>query len=112
MPSTTSPLDPVPAPEALKERMTAWRTAHPRATFAEMEVEATRQVAALRAELLAVALAAGAEETTPTCPTCDRVMQRIGMHQRTLTVSEAERVTVTGRRYRCSACGTELFPPR
>ncbi len=34
-----SPLDCMPAPEILTEQMTAWRRAHPRATFAEMEGE-------------------------------------------------------------------------
>ncbi len=111
MPPTANPLAPVPAPGALKERMTAWRTAHPQATFAEMEVEATRQVAALRAELIAVALAAGEPETAPTCAACGWIMLRVGTRQRTLTVSADERVTVTGQRYRCRGCGTERFPP-
>lgn len=39
--------DAVPAPETMQARMTGWRAAHPRATFAEIEGEATRQVAAL-----------------------------------------------------------------
>ncbi len=112
MPRTPSPLDPVPAPDALTERMTAWRTAHPQATFAAMEVEATRQVAALRAALIAVALAVGEPETAPACATCGATMQRVGSRQRTITTSGPERVTVRGGRYRCPACRTERFPPR
>lgn len=36
--------------------MRAWRVAHPRATFLQIEEEATRQVAALRATLIQDAL--------------------------------------------------------
>lgn len=112
MPRAADPLQPVPVPADLHERMTAWRRAHPQATFADLEGEATRQVAALRAELIAVALAAGEPETAPACPTCGAIMQRVGERTRTVTTSGPERVDVTGGRYRCSACGAELFPPR
>lgn len=112
MPRVVDPLNPVPVPTELRERMTAWRQAHPTATFADMEGEATRQVAALRAELIAVALAAGEPETAPTCPACGGPTQRVGERTRTVTTSGPERVTVTGGRYRCSTCGAELSPPR
>ncbi len=112
MPHATDPLHPVPLPADLQARMTAWRRAHPTATFADMEGEATRQVAALRAELIAVALATGEPETAPACPACDAVMQRVGTQTRTVTTSGPERVTVRSGRYRCSACGAELSPPR
>lgn len=112
MPRDDSPLDRIPAPDALKDRMTAWRQAHPRATVAEMEVEATRQLAALRAELIAVALDAGEPETAPACASCGTPMQRVGNQARTITTSGPETITVRGGRYRCSACGAELSPPR
>jgi hypothetical protein len=112
MPRATDRLDPVPPPADLTARMTAWRQAHPQATFADMEREATRQVSALRAELIAVAIAAGEPETAPACPTCAQPMVRVGDRTRTITTSGAEPVTVTGGRYRCSVCGAELFPPR
>jgi YgiT-type zinc finger domain-containing protein len=112
MPQPADPLAPSPDPADLRARMTAWRQAHPQATFADMEVEATRQLAALRAELIAVALAAGEPETAPVCPACGTATQRVGERTRTVTTSGAERVTVTGGRYRCPACGAELFPPR
>lgn len=112
MPRAADCLHPVPVPADLQARMTAWRRAHPAATFADMEGEATRQVAALRAELIAVALAAGEPETAPACLTCGARMHRVGEQTRTVTTSGPEPVTVTGGRYRCSACGTELSPPR
>lgn len=107
-----SPAVPVPdAASALVTAMRAWRTAHPQATFAEIESEATRQVAGLRRDLIAAALDETEPAEAPVCPDCGRPMVRNGTRRRTLTTSGAERVTVTGRRYRCSACGTELFPP-
>ncbi|MDQ3655207.1 MAG: hypothetical protein M3457_09020 [Chloroflexota bacterium] len=110
--------DPIPAPDApdapdaLKARMTDWRQAHPRATFADLEIEATRQVAALRAELIGVALAAGDPATAPACPTCAATLVRVGTRTRTITTSQSAPVTVAGGRSRCSACGAELSPPR
>lgn len=112
MPCSSDPLDPVVDGAALRDRMTAWRQAHPTATFAEMEEEAERQVAVLRAELIAVAVAAGVPETAPVCPACGAPMQRVGQRTRTVLTRGAVPVTITGGRYRCSACGAELSPPR
>lgn len=99
------------APPAMRAAMREWRTAHPHATFADIEVEAMRQVAALRTELIAAALDADEPVSAPACPSCGRVMGRNGMRTRTIITSQQEPVELTGHRYRCSACGTELFPP-
>jgi len=112
MSCTLPTLDPMPVPDALIVRMTAWRQAHPQATFRDLEIEATRQVATLRAALIAVALTTGEAVTAPDCPTCGTTMRRVGTRRRTITTSQAESVTVAGVRYRCSACGAELPPPR
>jgi YgiT-type zinc finger domain-containing protein len=103
---------PVDPPASLLETMRAWSVAHPQATFAEIEVEGTRQVAAVRTALIGAALASRDAAPAPECPACGRTMIRNGTRTRTLTTSHAERVTLTGPRYRCPACGTELFPPR
>jgi len=109
MPARTD--HPVPlAPPALLDTMRAWRAAHPAATFADIEREAMQQVAALQAELIAAALDA-TPDAAPTCPDCGRVMARNGTRSRTIATGHAEAVTLTGPRYRCSACGAELFPP-
>jgi len=99
------------ADAAVMEGMRDWRAAHPQATFAEIEVEATRQVAALRATLIAAALETGEPDTAPDCAACGRTMTRAGTATRKIITSHHERVTVTGHRYRCSTCGVELFPP-
>ncbi len=92
--------------------MRAWRAAHPTATFAEIEREATRQVASLRAALIATALEHDISDVAPTCEACARSMLRAGTRTRTVITDQQERITVTGQRYRCSACGAELSPPR
>ncbi|MGH2532130.1 MAG: hypothetical protein ACRDJW_07450 [Thermomicrobiales bacterium] len=97
---------------SLTEALRAWRVAHPRATFAEIEVEAMRQVAALRSALIATALAADATASAPVCEACGEVMVRHGSRTRMIVTSQQERVPITGRRYRCPARGTEHFPPR
>lgn len=94
------------------EGMRAWRAAHPTATFAEIEREATRQVASLRAALIATALEQDSPDVAPICETCARSMVRAGTRTRTIITDQQERITVTGQRYRCSACGADLFPPR
>lgn len=101
-----------PAAPSVRESMRAWRADHPHATFAEIEVEATHQVAALRAALITDALATGDAVTAPTCGTCGRAMVRNGIHTRAIITSHQEPVRVTGYRYRCSVCGTALSPPR
>lgn len=112
MPRTQSPLETGPDPSDLKAQIMRWRVAHPQATFAEIEIAATRQLAALRADLIAHVLAACEPEAAPSCPTCSGTMHRVGTQTRTVTTSGPAEVTVTGKRYRCSACGAELSPPR
>jgi hypothetical protein len=100
------------ASPAMLDMMRIWRAAHPQATFAEIEVEAMRQVAARQAELIATALAVDEPDDAPTCDLCGRVMARNGTRRRTIVTGQQERVTIHGQRYRCSVCGTELSPPR
>jgi hypothetical protein len=110
MPTRTEQAESGASP-AMLATMRAWRAAHPRATFAEIEREAMRQVAALRTELIATALTVDEPEQAPRCTACGQAMVRNGTHTRLIVTSQQERVPITGHRYRCSACGAELFPP-
>lgn len=109
-----APTDPpaVTRAPALTDAIRAWSATHPQATFAEIEREVMRQVAALQTDLIATAVAARDPAAPPTCPTCGQAMGRNGPHIRTLVTRHQEEVTVQGQRYRCAGCGTELSPPR
>lgn len=111
MPARPDPTKPSASP-AMLATMRAWRATHRTATFAEIEVEAMRQVATLRTDLIAAALEADATAPAPPCPLCGRDMGRNGTRTRTIITSQQEPVTLTGHRYRCSVCGIELSPPR
>jgi YgiT-type zinc finger domain-containing protein len=96
-----------------------WRTAHPTATFAEIQAAVDERVDRLRATLLqevalASAAAEGAERTTmerPACAACGERMTPRGTRERTLTVQGDEAVTLSRSYWVCPACGTGLFPP-
>lgn len=90
-----------------------WRTAHPTATFAEIEAATDAHLAAVRARLLRdVALASAAVTTPVTCPACGARMQARGKETRTLVTAHAQAVPLTRARTVCPACGVGLFPPR
>ncbi len=111
MPASSDESRPGASPVML-DAMRTWRATHPQATFAEIEGEARRQVAVLQAELIATALAVDDPAAVPTCDACGRAMVRNGSRRRTIVTDQAQRVTLAGPRYRCAACGAELFPPR
>lgn len=113
------PMNPIPPSAAAvlaaaQAELQAWRTAHPAATFYEIEVTTERCLARVRAALVAEVVQAGAGATTecPVCPTCGEPMQQVGQQKRTITLAYDEAVTLQGPRYRCPACRTGLFPPR
>lgn len=82
------------------------RTAHPRATFDEIETAVDGEMQRVRARLVAEAAHGAA------APTGGEMMQARGSRVRTLTVGGDQPVTLR-RSYRvCPACGTGLFPPR
>ena len=90
----------------------AWRTAHPRATLAQIEVEVDRRLAAARARLVeAVAVAGPPEAAPPPCPECGGPMRWDGARTRRLTTTHDEAIALTRRYARCPACGAGLFPP-
>jgi len=103
---------PTSSSDPLFAAMHAWRAAHPRATLAEMEDEATRQVAGLRRDLMAAVLTPDEDVGPAPCPTCGQPMRPNGSATRTVTTQQGHPLVVQDTRLRCSACGTELSPPR
>ncbi|HET8645038.1 MAG TPA: hypothetical protein VFO85_06090 [Vicinamibacteria bacterium] len=104
--------------EVLSE-LQAWRAAPPRATLAEIEVEAEARVVRLRARLVEDTAQASpvrdwteeAGEAAPPCPTCGHALQARGGDTRRLTIPGDQAMALTRRYGTCSACGTGLFPP-
>ena len=95
----------------LRQGMLRWRRRHPEATLREIEEEADRHLSGLRAELVVATAQAELGETRPVCPTCGRAMQRVGRRTRRVTTTQNAALTLHGPGYRCSVCGTGLFPP-
>src|SRR5437660_4988740 len=78
--------------------MRDWRTAHPRATFAEIETALDERLQRLRAQMLAdTALASAtadlpalAPSERPTCASCATVLEARGQQTRTLLTQGGE----------------------
>ncbi len=100
-----------PAAAGVRERLRQWRAAHPQATLGDIEREADRQLAPVRAALIVETVQAGPSPPRPPCPRCGAAVQRVGTRRRTVVTAQEEPLTVEGPRYRCPACGAELFPP-
>ncbi|GHO79930.1 hypothetical protein KSD_97380 [Ktedonobacter sp. SOSP1-85] len=98
----------------------AWRKAHPKATFVEIEDEVHRRMVQLEAQLLQDAAlesssrewGRGSSEPAPTCPTCHVPLQARGKRSRTLQGNGGESVTLTRTYGTCPKCGESFFPPR
>lgn len=95
--------------------LSAWRDAHPRATFAEIEDAVEERLDALRGELItdlvAERAAAADGATRPACPLCERSMTRRGSVERTVTVRGNRTVPLRRAYFACPACGAGLSPP-
>lgn len=96
-----------------------WRAAHPKATFAEIQIAIDERLDRLRARLLQeVALtsqaAGGAELPTgerPVCPDCGERMAPRGTHEREVRVQGDQQVQLHRSYWVCPACRRGLFPP-
>jgi hypothetical protein len=103
---------------AVTAALADWRTAHPQATFAEIEAAVEAQLAPLRAQLIAAALppdpapATADEAARPTCPRCAVGLRDRGRHDRTVVVPGEASLTLRRTYWACPRCGEGLFPPR
>ena len=94
----------------------AWRRAHPKATWSEIEAAIDAELGPLRARLLGdTAMASDATDLRgerPRCPDCGEPLHAAGAHPRRLR-GESDLPLELERTYaRCPACGSGLFPPR
>jgi hypothetical protein len=97
----------------------AWRQAHPKATFVEIEAEVHQRLMQLEAQVLQdAALASESREWShtsgqagPVCPTCAIPLEARGEHQRTLQGNGGQSVQLERTYGTCPKCGAGLFPP-
>ena len=97
----------------------AWRKAHPKATFVEIEDEVHRRMMQLEAQLLQDAAQASSSQAwgkgtggeAPRCPTCQAPLQARGQQARTLQGNGGESVTERQHLWNLPELWGELFPP-
>lgn len=98
----------------------AWRQAHPKATFVEIEEQVHTRLMELEAQVLQEAASASesrewslsTETSAPLCPTCAVPLQSRGKRERTLRGNGGQSVTLKRTYGICPRCGAGLFPPR
>ena len=97
--------------------MRDWRTAHPSATFADLEVAVEQRLGVLRARMLEeAALTAGAAASAgdgagTRCELCGAPLAVRDTPTRTLRIPGDQRVRLTRPYLTCTTCGRGLFPP-
>lgn len=91
----------------------AWRSEHPRATFAEIEQALDERMNRLRAQMLADAVEMKREEVEAEakCPECGQPARGRGKKKRRLQTTGGESVLMEREHAICGACGRAFFPP-
>jgi hypothetical protein len=94
----------------------AWRRAHPRATWEEIESAIDAQFAPLRARVVGdtvlVSDAADLGTAPAPCPECGTPLQPAGRHRRRARTEGDVPIELERAYGRCPACGAGGFPPR
>src|SRR5487761_790965 len=102
----------------LRERLRAWRQAHPLATFDEIDAAVAHAYAALHAEVVAeLSGAATAQQAAVVmngqrCAQCQTPLQRRGQRTRTVRTRRGVEADLQRDYYVCPPCGVGVFPPR
>jgi YgiT-type zinc finger domain-containing protein len=99
--------------------MTAWRKAHPKATWAEIEAAVDEQINQVRAQLLEdlVQMEEGEDwrklppEERPRCATCGKPLSARGEQTRWIQTTGGEAIELRRPYGTCPACGVGFFPP-
>ena len=104
----------------VSRELSGWRTAHPRATLAEVEAAVAAATGRLQARYLTdlahTSAAANLEVVPaaerPACPTCGGRLEPRGQDVRSVLVARQTLPLELRRSYAvCAACGVGLFPP-
>jgi hypothetical protein len=100
--------------------LTEWRTAHPKATLAEIEQVVFEAMSRLQARVLSdLAHASGAADLSetpaaerPQCAACGGTLEPRGMREREVLPARQAKALRLRRSYGvCPTCGIGLFPP-
>jgi hypothetical protein len=98
--------------------LVAWREAHPKATFTEIEEELDRQLNRVRARVLGdLALASATADLAtsgverPRCERCGVALQGQGQEERGVVTQGGVEVRLERSYATCPQCGDRLFPP-
>ncbi len=98
--------------------LVAWREAHPKATFTEIEAELDRQLNQVRARMLAdLALASATADLAasgverPRCERCRVALQAQGQEERGVVTQGGVEVRLERSYATCPRCGDRFFPP-
>jgi hypothetical protein len=99
---------------AAMDELIEWRTAHPRATFAQIEQELDERLASARARMLGELAEATplAKASAAPCPECGARVESSGRRRRSMRTRNERAVALEREYARCTACGAGLFPPR
>jgi len=103
--------------EEMNAGIVAWREAHRRATFREIEEEVDRRLDEYRAKVLSdtANLGASAEwiegRDGPGCPHCGVKLKRKGKKKRRLQTRGGKDVEIEREQGVCPECGQGIFPP-
>lgn len=97
--------------DQVQRELSAWRSTHPRATFAEIERAVEQQIQRLRTQLLGDHAPEGFAQEHPLCPRCGATMTPRARGTRKV-VMQGDRTLDLERSYLvCRSCGEGLFPP-
>jgi DNA-directed RNA polymerase subunit RPC12/RpoP len=100
--------------QEILEGMKAWRKAHPKATFVEIEAEMEGRIKCMREQVLAEVLrmseASPAEGQVIRCPECGAEMEGRGKHKRRLQGMGGSEVELEREYVECPTCGAGFFP--
>jgi hypothetical protein len=105
--------------EEILTDLKAWRLAHPKATFREIEHAVHARTTRLEAQLLQDTAQASAnrewsgkeEQGRALCPVCDSSLHARGTQSRTLQTAGGESVKLQRVYGTCPTCKVGLFPP-
>jgi predicted RNA-binding Zn-ribbon protein involved in translation (DUF1610 family) len=94
-----------------QRELASWRSTHPRATFAEIELAVEQQIQRLRTQLLSEHAPAEFLEERPLCPKCGATMTRRARGTRRMVLQGDRQLDLERSYLVCRSCGEGLFPP-